>query len=216
VQDEASQLVVELLDPQPGDQVLDLCAAPGAKATAIAERVGPRGRVIALDRSERRLRLVSRDARRLGLPNLGVAVADGTQPLPEAAPAASFDRVLVDAPCSGIGTLRRNPDARWRIRADDPARLAETQLALLSRAIGALRPGGVLVYSTCTILPEENEAVAFAALDQHRESAGLVVSDAASLPASVQGLIGKDGALRTLPHRHDMDGFFAIRMERRS
>ncbi len=216
IQDEASQLVVELLDPQPGERVLDLCAAPGAKATAIAERVGAAGRVIALDRSERRLRLVSRDARRLGLPNLGVAVADATQALPEAAPPGSFDRVLVDAPCSGIGTLRRNPDARWRIRPGDPERLAETQRALLSRALEALRPGGVVVYSTCTVLPEENEAVAFAVLGEHKDALGLRVSPRESVPATVEPLIESDGALRTLPHRHDMDGFFAIRMERRS
>src|SRR5690606_13080317 len=134
VQDEASQLVVELLDPQPGEQVLDACAAPGAKATAIAERVGPEGLVVATDRHERRLARVARDAERLGLPHLRTACADAERELPAAPSGAGFARVLVDAPCSGLGAWRRNPDARWRVGPDAPARLAERQRAILRRA----------------------------------------------------------------------------------
>jgi 16S rRNA (cytosine967-C5)-methyltransferase len=211
VQDEASQLVIELLDPQPGESVLDLCAAPGAKATAIAERVGPRGRVLATDRNARRLRLVGRDARRLGLGNLGTVQADATAGLPSAAAAGSFDRVLVDAPCSGLGTLRRNPDARWRLSAEDPARFASTQAALLRTGALALRPGGVLVYSCCTFAPEETTAVVARFL---AESADFRRAQG-DVPASLAGLLGPEGTLETFPHRHDMDGFHAARLERR-
>jgi 16S rRNA (cytosine967-C5)-methyltransferase len=211
LQDEGSQLVVELLAPVPGERVLDVCAAPGTKATAIAERVGDAGRVVALDRNARRLHLVGRDARRLGLPNLGIAVFDATRALDPVAPPGSFDRVLVDAPCSGLGTLRRNPDLRWRLREGDPAHLAETQRALLRRAAAALRPGGALVYSTCTLLTEENEAVVDAFL---AETPAFRRAPADAVPAPVRPLIEADGALRTWPHRHDADGFYAARLER--
>jgi 16S rRNA (cytosine967-C5)-methyltransferase len=210
VQDEASQLVVELLDPQPGEKVLDACAAPGAKASAIAERVGDDGRVVALDRHARRLELVARDARRLGLAQLGTAVADTSRSL-GAQEGERFDRVLVDAPCSGLGTLRRNPDLRWRVQPGDPARLAETQLAILRTGATALGPGGTLVYSTCTSTPEENESVVKAFLDERSEFRR-APHDA--LPAAVQPLLDDGGDLRTWPHRHDADGFFAARLER--
>ena len=213
VQDEASQLVVSLLDPQPGDRVLDACAAPGGKATAIAERVGAQGSVLAIDRNERRLDLVRRAARRLRLDNLACKAADAARPLSVGLAAQGFDRVLVDAPCSGLGALRRNPDARWRIHPADPARLAETQRALLRHTAAALRPGGVLVYSTCTLLPEENEAVVEAFL---RESDAFALSSPAAAPAELRELQDERGLLHTLPHRHDCDGFFAARIERRS
>jgi len=211
VQDEGSLLVVDLLDPQPGERVLDVCAAPGGKATAIAERVGPDGDVLALDRNARRLELVRRAARRLGLSWLRCDTRDATRGPGSAE--STFDRVLVDAPCSGLGTLRRNPDARWRVRPSDPASLADTQLAILSRSAGAVRPGGVLVYSTCTLLPEENEAVVESFLER---STDFVRAPEDGVPEPLRSLIGPDGFLRCLPHRHDTDGFFAARLERRA
>jgi 16S rRNA (cytosine967-C5)-methyltransferase len=210
VQDEASQLVVELLEPAPGERVLDACAAPGTKTTAIAERVGPDGLVVALDRSARRLALVGRAARRLGLANVTALAHDATQPLGEV-PGGPFDRVLVDAPCSGLGALRRNPDARWRVAPEDPARLAEVQAALLASAASVLRPGGTLVYSTCTLTREENDSVIEAFLSR---TPALARVGAGSLPATLRPLLDGEGALRTWPHRHGMDGFFAVRMER--
>jgi 16S rRNA (cytosine967-C5)-methyltransferase len=213
VQDEASQLVIELLAPQPGERVLDVCAAPGGKAGAIAERVGASGSVLALDRNDRRLELVRRTARRLRLANLACRPVDATRSLPEGVANGGFDRVLVDAPCSGLGALRRNPDARWRVHPSDPARLAETQRAILRNAVSALRPGGALVYSTCTLLPEENEAV-IEGLLRERKELGLVGRDAA--PAPLRPLLDSDGFLHTLPHEHDADGFFAARLERRA
>jgi 16S rRNA (cytosine967-C5)-methyltransferase len=210
VQDEGSQLVVELLDPRPGERVLDACAAPGGKATAIAERIAGSGGVVALDRSPSRSRLVARDARRLGLPGVVVLAADASGPLP-LAPGLRFDRVLVDAPCSGLGTLRRNPDLRWRLRPEDPTSLAAAQRALLDRVAGVLRPGGVLVYSTCTLLEEENEGVVGTFLDRHDD---FRLGAGRELPERLRPLADARGFVRTLPHRHDADGFVMARLER--
>jgi 16S rRNA (cytosine967-C5)-methyltransferase len=211
VQDEASQLVVALLDPQRGERVLDACAAPGGKATAIAERVGAQGSLLAIDRHARRLDLIRRSARRLGLAAVRTLERDMTRPLQDPPVASDFDRVLVDAPCSGLGTLRRNPDARWRVGPGDPARLAEVQRAILRNAATALRPGGVLVYSTCTLLPEENEAVVEAFL---REAKSFRRADRGELPAGLAPVLDAEGSLRCLPHRHDSDGFYAARLVR--
>ncbi|MBW1842730.1 MAG: 16S rRNA (cytosine(967)-C(5))-methyltransferase RsmB [Deltaproteobacteria bacterium] len=213
VQDEASQLVVALLDPQPGEQVLDLCAAPGGKTTAIAERVGPSGFVVAVDRNARRLDLVQRAVRRLGLSGIRTVVRDATRSLAALAPPGGFDRILVDAPCSGLGTLRRNPDAKWRVRPGDPARLAEVQRALLGSAASVLRPGGVLVYSVCTVLAEENEEIVRHFLRRSRDFAA-VPKDA--LPEEVKAVADPEGFLQTSPHSCDTDGFFAARFERRT
>ncbi len=213
VQDEASQLVVELLDAQPGERVLDVCAAPGGKTTAHAERVGRQGSVVAVDRHAGRLALVRRSAARLGLTRIGVSARDATGSLAPVAGGQPFDRVLVDAPCSGLGTLRRNPDARWRLAAEDPQRLAELQSAILSRAAEVLRPGGVLVYSTCTLLREENEGVVQRLLEARPD---LELAPREAAPEAVRELVGQDGFLRCLLHRHDMDGFVAARLERRS
>ncbi|MBW2272501.1 MAG: 16S rRNA (cytosine(967)-C(5))-methyltransferase RsmB [Deltaproteobacteria bacterium] len=220
VQDEASQLVVCLLDPQPDDRVLDTCAAPGTKATAIAERLGEEGRVLALDRNLKRLGLVDRDARRLGLRGITTLSRDATLPLvdlaasdadADAPQAKDFDRVLVDAPCSGLGTLRRNPDARWRLSAEDPTRLATVQAAILHEASRVLRPGGCLVYSTCTVLREENQEIVAAFLQDHPHFRQVPRSE---LPESLTPVLEEDGTLRCLPHRVATDGFFAVRLER--
>ncbi|MGH0032687.1 MAG: 16S rRNA (cytosine(967)-C(5))-methyltransferase RsmB [Myxococcota bacterium] len=215
VQDEASQLVVGLLDPRPGQRVLDVCAAPGGKATAMAERVGVEGSVLALDRNERRLDLARRAARRLGLGNLACRTHDASRPLEQVVPEGGFDRVLVDAPCTGLGTLRRNPDARWRVRPGDPARLAETQLAILRNAAAAVGPDGVLVYSTCTMLPEENEGVVAAFLAESPGFERMQGGREGEVPEEVGELVDTDGFLRCLPHRHDTDGFIAVRIRRK-
>jgi 16S rRNA (cytosine967-C5)-methyltransferase len=191
VQDEASQLVVALLDPRPGERVLDACAAPGGKATAIAERLGGRGEVVALDRHPRRLELVRQQARRLGLAGLTGFVRDAAAPLDDLAAERPFDRALVDAPCSGLGTLRRNADARWRIGPGDPTRIAETQRQILGRAAAVLRPGGVLVYSTCTLLPEENEQVVE---DFLARSPAFSLDSATCMPSELHPLLDAAGA----------------------
>ena len=201
---------LELLAPRPGERVLDACAAPGTKTTAIAERIGTDGVVVALDRNAQRLALVGRAARRLGLGNVTALERDATQPLADL-PGAPFDRILVDAPCTGLGTLRRNADARWRVSPDDPVRLAETQRALLDAVSGVLRPGGTLVYSTCTLTSEENDEVIASFLAGRPELRRSAVTE---LPETLHPLLDAGGALRTWPHRHGMDGFFAVRMER--
>ncbi|MGH0035233.1 MAG: 16S rRNA (cytosine(967)-C(5))-methyltransferase RsmB [Myxococcota bacterium] len=220
VQDEASQLVVQMLDPRPGDRVLDTCAAPGTKATAIAERVGEDGEVVALDRHPRRLALVGRDARRLGLANLRTIERDASRSLMdlvEKTDGASeldggpFDRVLVDAPCSGLGTLRRNPDARWRVQPEDTLELADLQRRILGRGASVLRVGGRLVYSTCTLVPDENERVV---ADFLSDAPAFRRVGADELPASLAPLLDADAQLRCLPHLHDTDGFFAACLER--
>jgi len=213
VQDEAAQLVVGLLDPRPGEHVLDACAAPGGKATAIAERLGAAGRLLAIDRHPRRLDLVTREARRLGLTGVRGVERDATRPMPDLARPEPFDRVLVDAPCSGLGTLRRNPDARWRLRPDDPGRLAQVQLAILRTTAPLLKPGGVLVYATCTLLPEENEEVVRAFL---ADASDFRLANPGELPAEVRPVVDDEGFLRSLPHLHDTDGFFAARLVKQS
>jgi len=211
-QDEASQLVVHWLDPRPGERILDLCAAPGTKTAAIAERLAGEGQVVAVDRHERRLGLVGRGIRRLYLGGVATALRDGTQPPAELLTGARpFDRILVDAPCSGLGALRRNPDARWRLRPEDFAELAKVQRALLESAATVLAPGGSLVYSTCTVAPEENEAV-IRGFMATRASWRVATRDEA--PAELRDRIGDDGFLRLLPHRDDTDGFFAARLVR--
>ena len=211
VQDEASQLVVHLLDPQPGERILDTCSAPGTKSAAIAERLNGEGHVLALDRHPRRLRLVGRSVRRLEIGGVATLERDATKSLSDLTADGPFDRILVDAPCSGLGSLRRNPDARWRIRPEDLESLSKIQRAILESAADVLRPGGSLVYSTCTITPEENESVIRGFMATR---AGWQIASKSSAPAVMKELIDEDGTLRLLPHRHDMDGFFAVRLIR--
>ncbi len=215
LQDEASQLVVELLDPQPGDRILDTCAAPGTKTAAIAERLdgeGPRGvgHVLALDRHPRRLKLVARGIRRLRIGGVATLERDATKSLEDLLEhGGPFDRILVDAPCSGLGSLRRNPDARWRIQPRDLAELAVVQRAILESAAAVLRPGGSLVYSTCTLTREENDEVVRGFLATRSRWR---IASREEAPDSLRELVDEGGALRIWPHRHDMDGFFAVRL----
>jgi len=199
VQDEGSQLAGEAVGALPGETVLDLCAGAGGKSLQLAAAVGPTGRVLACDPdAERLLRLGTRAAK------AGARV----EVLGAEAPAGLLaDRVLVDAPCSELGPLRRGPDRRFLLDPADFAALPALQLAILRRAARHLRPGGRLVYATCTFRREENEEVAEALL---RAAPGLARADA--LP----GLAGADGFLRLLPHRHGTDGFFVAAWTRRA
>ena len=226
VQDEAAQLILDLLDPRPGELILDTCAAPGGKTTGIAERLDGRGGVLALDRKRERLALVARTARRLDLPGVHTLERDASQSLEDlpgdwAADLAGssepreplrFDRILCDVPCSGLGTLRRNPDARWRVSETAPADLARIQQQILERSAAALGPGGCLVYSTCTLTPEENEDIVRAFL---RARPSFRIASRDELPEAVRPLVDDEGFLRSLPHVHDMDGFFGARLVHR-
>jgi len=226
-QSRAAMLVARALGPRAGERVLDLCAAPGGKATHLAALMDGSGEVVAVELNPRRAEALVRTARRLGALNVKVEVGDATLPR---ADRASFDRVLVDPPCSGLGTLQARPDLRWRATLAGVAEMAGTQAALLAAGAGSVRPGGVLVYSTCTISPPENEHVIGAFLHSHPEfslddlaaelpsyalersrpsqAAHAGKSDASSSQAPAAGLV------LTLPHRDHTAGFFIARLRR--
>jgi 16S rRNA (cytosine967-C5)-methyltransferase len=202
-QDEASQAVVGILDPQPGETVVDAAAAPGGKATAIAERVGDDGRVVACDLHPGRIRLVASARDRLGLGRVLPVVADGRS-LP-VRPACA-DRALIDAPCSGLGVLRRRAELRWRIRQDDLPRLVELQRDLLRGAAEAVKPGSVVVYSVCTLTGDETTGVDGWA---ERELPQLVADPPPGPPWRLRGR----GAV-LLPHDAGSDGMYVLRLRR--
>ena len=158
VQDPSTLVAVEMLDPQPGDSVLDMCAAPGGKTTYLAQKMQNRGRIIAADSTNSRLALVGENCRRLGVDIVATLACDGTR-LDRCLRGEEFDRVLVDAPCSNTGVLRRRADLRWRLEETEIIRLAGLQTRLLAAAANFVKPRGVLVYSTCSLEPEENERV---------------------------------------------------------
>src|SRR5262249_7194867 len=204
-QGEASQLIVPLLGLHPGARVLDACAAPGGKAGHAGAQVGRTGVVVALDRRAAGVRRARDEAARLGVQLLGV-VGDASRP----GLRGTFDAILVDAPCSGLGTLRRHPELRWRRRAEDVPRLAALQRDLLAGLAPLVRPGGVLVYAVCTLAREENGDVVTAFTERHpRFALESVATAPAPPPAST---ITAQGFLMTLPHRHGLDGFFAGRL----
>lgn len=210
VQGEASQLVVYLLDPKPGERILDACSAPGGKTTHIAEFMDDRGHIIAIDISAKGIRRVEQNARRLGLTSIQALRADLTRgltiPLDE-----SYDRILVDAPCSGFGTLRSHPEIKWTRSESDIRRLSQLQKKLLIRAASYLKPGGVLVYSTCTLIEDENEKVVE---DFLKYQEGFVLEEAAGyLPDQAKSLL-RGSYFMAWPHRHDTDGFFAARLRK--
>jgi 16S rRNA (cytosine967-C5)-methyltransferase len=207
LQDEASQLVAHALAPQTARNILDVCAAPGSKTTHIAALTNDRALIVASDLHEHRLRAVANAARLQHRSGLLCVCLDARRPLPFVAPV--FDRVLVDAPCSGTGTLRRNPEIRWRIRPEDIMELSDHQKELLSNAAKMVRPGGRLVYSTCSVEPEENEEVVKAFLEKDRAFVNVQ-------PPLDPSLFGNAGSIRTWPHRHGTDGFFITVFENKA
>jgi 16S rRNA (cytosine967-C5)-methyltransferase len=168
VQDVSAMRVARLLDPQPGERVLDLCAAPGGKTTHCAELMHDEGRLVACDLDEKRLDVLRANVARLGLTCIEPARCDARH-LPQLIPTGAFDRVLLDVPCSNTGVLRRRVEARWRIAPEDIASLAARQAELLETAHRMLRTGGILVYSTCSVEPEENDQTVRAFLSRHGE-----------------------------------------------
>jgi 16S rRNA (cytosine967-C5)-methyltransferase len=205
VQDESSQLVAHVLDVQPGERVLDVCAAPGSKATHIADFSHGKSILVAGDLHLKRLRTVVASGATQHLDYIRCVALDALQPLPF--PEATFDRVLVDAPCTGTGTLRRNPEIRWRISRTDIDDLAGRQLRILLNAARVLKPCGRLLYSTCSVEPEENEQVIVNFLDHTAGFERLRLSVKDPLP-------GEYGAVRIWPHRDGGDGFFMAALRR--
>lgn len=206
-QDEASQLVAELVAAQPGERVLDACAAPGGKTAAIAGAMANRGLIVAADLRPARVALLARTLASCGCRNTRVVRLDARRALPFG---AVFDRVLVDAPCSGLGTLRRDPDIRWRRSPADLPALAAEQAALLRAAAAVVAPGGRLIYATCSSEPEENERVVDELLAGGAPFTPLQPGGGALAP-----LIDARGQFRTLPHRDALEAFFAVVLQRR-
>ena len=209
VQDSSAQLVSYLLDPQPGETIIDACAAPGGKTTHIAEIMGDKGTIWAVDRAAKRLAKVEANARRLQLKSIQILPADSTS-------LSKFnnkaDRVLIDAPCSGLGTLHRHPDIRWQQKQKKINELVILQKQLLDCCAAWVKPGGILVYATCTLNPRENERVIRAFLD-YNPHWRIVMANSHSSTA----LFGdREGWIKVLPHVRNMDGFFMVKLQKRS
>ena len=208
VQDEASQLVALLVGASPGPRVLDTCASPGGKATAIAAAMQGRGLLVACDVRDARIGLLTRTVAASGATNVRIVQADVSQPLPFS---QTFDCVVVDAPCSGLGTLRRDPDIRWRRREADLAPLADAQTQMLRNAADGVGVGGRLVYATCSSEPEENEGVVDAFLASGAPFRAVDAREISGVPAAA---LDNGGRLRTTPDEHGLECFFGAVLRR--
>ena len=203
VQDSSAQLVAKFLDPQPGEVIVDACAAPGGKTTHIAELMNDQGVIWAIDSSQSRLRQVAQNCERLGLQSVQIKTGDGRQ---QDDLVGTVDRALLDAPCSGLGTLHRRADARWQKTLANLQALGRLQAELLESCASWVKPGGTLVYATCTVHPIENAQVIQPFLLAHPEWT-------ISPPEGFLGtLANAEGYVTIWPHRHQMDGFFIVRL----
>ena len=209
VQDEASQLVPLAVDARPGMRILDLCASPGGKTIALAAAAGSDGLVVACDVRPRRIRTLEATVAASDARNVRVVHVPAAGSLPFT---PVFDRILVDAPCSGLGTVRRDPDIRWRRAEDDLAVFSGRQVELLRRAAGALKPGGRLVYATCSSEPDENESVVERFLADQPDFA---IADLRAAAPLLEPFVDASGMLHTLPFAHGLEAFFAAALVRR-
>ncbi|MBQ1271481.1 MAG: 16S rRNA (cytosine(967)-C(5))-methyltransferase RsmB [Clostridia bacterium] len=203
VQDAASQYAVKVLDPKPGDRVLDICAAPGGKSLLAAQMMKNRGMVVSNDVYQHKADIISANAKRYGTDIIEVSCSDSTQRREEFA--ESFDRIICDVPCSGLGIIRKKPDIRFKDESTIGG-LRPIQRKILENAAHYLKPGGQMIYTTCTIVPEENELMLGAFLKEHK--------DFSLVNFSINGE-ETDGMITLLPHRHGTDGFFISKLERR-
>ena len=208
IQDEASQLVTSILDPKPGEQILDACAAPGGKTTHIAQRMENQGGIYALDLSNAKLDLIGGLCEKLGIRIIKTVKGDASKILP-VPQGMKFDRILADVPCSGFGTLRRNPDLKWRRGEIDIQRMGELQFSILRNLSMYVEEGGLLIYSTCTVFREENEDVVEKFLEAHPEFQLDRMDNL--LPEKSRPLI-EGSYFKTFPLKGEMDGFFAARL----
>lgn len=210
VQDEGAMIVPYLLEPKPGEIIIDACAAPGGKTTHVAELTKGEAEVIAVDSHPSRLKLVEENALRLKLFNIKTVLGDWIELAQQFVNRA--DKVLLDVPCSGTGTLRRKVDTRWRKSEEQVGQLADLQLRLLEASAPVVRKGGVIVYATCSLEPEEDEQVIKTFLERHPEFA--VEDPTMFLPAKIPDAITGEGFLRLFPHKHNTDGVFAARLKK--
>jgi 16S rRNA (cytosine967-C5)-methyltransferase len=211
VQDEASQLIGHLLQPQPAERVLDACAGFGAKSTHLAQLMANQGEVIAVDNQGWKLARLVENSERLQISCIKPLEKD-VLALESAANEFTFDRILLDAPCTGLGALRRNPDIKWKVKPKDFHRLHRVQKRMLKNVAPLLKPGGVLVYATCTMSTEENDQTVHAFLLEHANYRPEWARP--YLPSRCAGLVNREGALQTWTHKHGVDGFFAVRLRR--
>lgn len=203
-QDEAAQLMSYMLNPRPGERVLDACSAPGGKTTHMAQLMNDNGEIVAMDSDKGRLEVLKENVSAMGLGSVTIVQAD----IAEYEKPGSFDRVMLDAPCSALGTIRRNPDVKYRHKRKDLEKFKEKQTRMLVSAAGLLRPGGTLLYCTCSTEPEEGEEVVAEFLKTSEEF--YIIED---LHAVVEPL-SSGGFVRTWPHRHGTDGFFGALLKK--
>jgi 16S rRNA (cytosine967-C5)-methyltransferase len=211
VQDEGSQLVGYVVAPKRSDMVVDFCAGAGGKTLLLGALMRSQGRLYAFDVAQKRLANLAPRLKRSGLSNVHPQVLTSERDTKVKRLAGKIDRVLVDAPCTGFGTLRRNPDLKWRQAESAVAELAAKQAAILAAAATLVKPGGRLVYATCSVLPDENEAVVAQFLAAHPQ---FVAGNAAADLARAHIALDTGPTLQLLPHRHGCDGFFAAVLER--
>ncbi|MCM3256559.1 16S rRNA (cytosine(967)-C(5))-methyltransferase RsmB [Paenibacillus lautus] len=214
IQDESSMLVAEAVQPEPGMRILDCCAAPGGKSAHMGELMKDEGSIVANDIHAHKGKLISDQASRLGLDSISIVTGDALD-LADRFEPASFDRILLDAPCSGLGVIRRKPDLKWGKSQEDIHEIAALQLRLLESVSTLLRPGGILVYSTCTIEPMENEGVVSAFLEGHSEFA-IAEDGLGALSRLGENSLARGGGIQILPQHYHSDGFYIARLGRRS
>lgn len=206
IQDESTGFSCKALDPKPGMKILDLCAAPGGKSAFLADMMNNEGQIIALDKFESRLELFNRNIERLGITNVKTVAIDAMKFNEK-----DFDGVLADVPCSGLGTLTKKPDIKWKKDFGDIRKLNKVQLGLLTKACSLVKVGGTVVYSTCTIEPEENIKIVKQFLDNNDNFELVSLKDQFS-----EELIDENGCVQTLPHKHKIDGAFVAKLIRKS
>ncbi|WP_300675126.1 16S rRNA (cytosine(967)-C(5))-methyltransferase RsmB [Desulfoluna sp.] len=211
VQDEAAQLIALMINPSQGSRVLDVCAGVGGKSGHLAQMMENQGQLVSMDVEAYKLESLAREMKRLGITNITTQACDLTRESPEII-ADGFDAVLVDAPCSGLGVIRRNPDTKWKYFKRNATRHAKKQKSILSAAARCVRPGGTLIYAVCSIEPEENGAVVEAFLEKHADFRMMEPFD--TVPKGAEAFITPEGYVAPLPHKNGMDGFFAARMVR--
>ncbi len=205
VQDESAGLVSRLLDPKPSDRILDMCAAPGGKTTHMLELTGGAADITAVEKYENRARLIQDTVDRMGYSQIKIVVADAGM----YSDAVLFDKILIDAPCTGFGVMKKKPDSKWKRELEDIGLLNQIQTNILENAVKLLKPNGVIVYSTCTIESAENQDIVQGFLARHPEFT-LEPADA----FVDRSLVSKEGYIETFPHRNDMDGSFAARLRK--
>lgn len=205
IQDESTGIPVKLLDLQQGNRVLDLCAAPGGKTAFIADLLNNTGEIVALDKFESRLKILEKNLTRLGAENVSMKEIDALEYEDE----SGFDRILIDAPCSGFGTLIKKPDLKWKKDLGDIRKIANIQYQLLVKGSSLLRVGGILVYSTCTTEPEENKDVIKKFLEQHSDFKVVNAKESVN-----EKLVDEEGFVQTLPSTHGLDGSFAVKLKK--